>query len=90
MPEANGTARLDRIEALLDKVGDRLDKLATSHYLHDERLSRIEALQEENEERWKELREEMRDRGRLLHSRVGDLVGAIRELIGRIPAENLR
>ncbi len=79
MPEGNGTGRLDRIEAVLDKVGDRLDKLATSHYLHDERLSRIEA----------DIEGLLRVQ-KQADQRVGDLVGAIRDLIGRIPAENLR
>lgn len=90
MPESNGTARLERIEALLEKTAERLDRIATSHYLHDERLSRVEALHEENEQRWKEFREQMRERDRVLDSRVENLVLAIRDLISRIPAENLR
>ncbi len=78
MPEGNGTGRLDRIEALLEKTAERLDRIATSQYLHDERLSRVEVLHEENEERWKQT-----------NTGINSLVGAIRELIDRIPAENL-
>jgi adenosyl cobinamide kinase/adenosyl cobinamide phosphate guanylyltransferase len=91
--EGNSTGRLDRLEALLDKIGERLDKLATSHYLHDERLSRIEALHEENEERWKAWRQEeevyrreQRERDKVLDERVNNLVSAIGTLIGKLPA----
>jgi len=70
--EPNGTGRLDRLEALLDKMGDRLDKVATMGYLHDERLARIEANAEQ------------------IQGDVKQLVGAIRDLIDRIPPENLR
>jgi hypothetical protein len=60
MPETDGSGRLDRIEAILHRVGEKLDNIANSHYLHEERLSRVEALHEANERRWKEWREERR------------------------------
>ena len=80
--------RLDRIEATLDRVGERLDRIATMAYLHDERIARIEVLQEENELLWKENglrwnqhREELRDRDRVIDSRIEKLVSAIGELV---------
>jgi len=88
MPDSNGGGRLDRIEALLEKTAERLDRVATSHYLHETRLTHIEALQEENalrwkenELRWKEIREEMRERERRLDERIERLVEAIGKLI---------
>jgi hypothetical protein len=89
MDGGNGDAsRLDRIEATLDRVGERLDKIATMGYLHEERIARIEALHEENELRWKEnelrwnqFREEQRDRDRVIDLRIEKLVIAIGELL---------
>jgi len=39
MAEGNGSGRWDHLDALLDKMGDRLDKIATISYLHEDRLS---------------------------------------------------
>lgn len=83
---------MDRIEALLEKAAEKLDKIATMGYLHDERLARVEALHEENEQRWKEwreyesgewrrIREETAVREKHLDERIEKLVSAIGQLI---------
>jgi DNA anti-recombination protein RmuC len=69
MPEGNGTGRLDRIEALLEKTGEHLEatakkmeQLAHSVYLYEGRVQYVEDLHAENEERWKRHEEEQRER----------------------------
>ena len=51
MAESNGNGRLDRIEALLEKLAERI---TTTAWLHEERLQKIEAniesMQEERED----------------------------------------
>jgi hypothetical protein len=47
MPEDNGTGRLDRIETLLLGAADKIEKIATTAYLHDEHLWQIELSLEE-------------------------------------------
>ena len=90
MAEPNGSGRLNRIEALLDKMADRLDKVATMGYLHDEVLSRLEANAEALDIKVDKLVESQKRQGEALDKRAGDLVGAIRDLIDRIPPESLR
>ncbi|MBV9500080.1 MAG: hypothetical protein JO138_11965 [Acidobacteriaceae bacterium] len=84
MAEANGGGRLDRLEALLDKMGHRLEQVATMGYLHDERLARIEANLEQMQEDFKQMqqdesryRAEQRAREQRLDERVDKLVLSI-------------
>jgi hypothetical protein len=90
VPEPNGSGRLDRVELILDKIGERMDKLFTMGYLHDERLARIEA----NFERMQELSQQSDRRIAALSEqtdkRVADLVAAIGKLIERMPAADVR
>jgi vacuolar-type H+-ATPase subunit I/STV1 len=85
MAEGNGSGRLDRIEAILDKMGERLDQVATMGYLHDERLSRIEAAIEQMQGAEAEYRNEQREREKRIDERIGTLVSSIGELIGHLP-----
>jgi len=78
MAEPNGSGRLDRIEALLEKAGEKLDRVATMGYLHDERLARIEAGIEE-----------MQDHEKRVDARIDKLVSSIGDLISRIPPSAL-
>lgn len=68
-----------------DKIDERIDKLLTMGYLHDQRLTRIETLFEENERRWKETWDahlkEMHEREKRLDERVDKLVTAIGDFI---------
>lgn len=87
----NGKAdRLNRIEAILDKVGDRLDKLSMSVYLHEQRIADHE---ERYEERQKALEEQMAETDRRLRAsgeaidlRIEKLVVAIGEFISELKA----
>ena len=74
MAEPNGSGRLDRIEALLEKTGEKLDRVATMRYLHDERLARIEAGIEE-----------MQGHEKRVDARIDKLVSSTGDLISRIP-----
>jgi hypothetical protein len=85
MPEDNGSGRLDRIEALLEKAAENIEKVTHSVYLYEGRMTRVEALHEENEERWKAYREEQKARDEALDKRISDLVSAIGKLIARPP-----
>ena len=89
MAEANGGGRLDRLETLLDKMGDRLDKVATMGYLHDERLARIEATVEQMQEDEARFRAEQRAREVRLDERVDKLVSSIGDFVARIQPEKL-
>ncbi len=84
MAEANGGGRLDRLEALLDKMGDRLEKVAMMGYLHDERLARIEANFEQMQEDEGRYRAEQLAREQRMDERVDKLVSSIGNLIARI------
>jgi hypothetical protein len=84
--EANSSGRLDRLEAVLDKMGEKLDKVAAMGCLHDERLARIETNFEQMQERKKRVDERIDNLG----ERVATLVSSIGDLIARIPPENLR
>jgi hypothetical protein len=101
MSEGNGSGHLDRVEALLEKTAEKLEKIAHSVYLSETRMTRVEALHEENEERWKRnydeqrardeaYRDEQRTRDKALDKRIGDLVGAIGQLIERLPVPEPR
>jgi hypothetical protein len=86
VPEPNGSGRLDRVDAILENLAERQEKLFTTQYLHDERMTRVETLHEENEQRWKEWRKEQYERDRILDGRIDSLVSAIGKLIERMPA----
>ncbi len=89
MPESNGTGRLDRIEALLDKVGERLDKISLVQERDHEEFTRDhkqlmtwQALMQEKMDRWAEDRQAAEKRLNALSEktdqRIAELVGAIR------------
>jgi hypothetical protein len=90
MPESNGSGRLDRIEAILEKIGDRLNNMttklegvATMGYLHDERIAHIEANIEQMQEDEKAYRAAQRASDEASGQRIDKLVSAIGELIRR-------
>lgn len=83
--ETNGGGRLDRIEALLASAAEKMDRVATMGYLHDERISRIEANIEQMQEDEAAYRKEQHKRDAALDKRIADLVSAIGELISRTP-----
>jgi hypothetical protein len=88
MAEDNGNLRLSRIEAALEKLGERADQLLTSAYLHENRLIHAEAAIEELIENAKHNEQEharsLQHQHRL-DERVDKLVTAIGERIQRIP-----
>ena len=90
MAESNGTGRLDRVEAILDKVGERLEKmsehLTTTTWLHEERLLKIEANLEEMQEEEKAYRAAQRERDAVTGERIDKLVVAIGNFIASQPA----
>jgi hypothetical protein len=85
MAESNGTGRLDRVEAILEKVGERLDKmsehLTTTTWLHEERLLKIEANVEQMQEDEKAYRAAQRERDAVTGDRIDKLVIAIGNFI---------
>ncbi len=89
MAEANGGDRLDRLEALLDKMGHRLEQVATMGYLHDERLARIEANFEQMQADEARYRAEQLVREQRMDERVDKLVSSIGNLIARMQTEKL-
>jgi hypothetical protein len=101
MPETNGSGRLDRIEALLDKLAERQREF---HILqeHDHERFQREIQQHltwqvlTQEKMVKSQEEAAAERKRLdalneqTDKRIAELVLAIRDSIARIPPENLR
>ncbi len=83
MAESNGSGRLDRIEAILDKLAASPEGVATMGYLHDERLAHIEAAIEQMQEDEKAYRAAQRLKDAAADARVEKLVSAIGELIKR-------
>ena len=59
MAEENGSGRLDRIEALLEKAAEKIDKVVTMGYIHDEKLSRLETNMELHDEKLSRLEANM-------------------------------
>jgi len=82
MAEGNGSGRLDRIEALLEKLAERT---TTTAWLHEERLQKIEANIEQMQEEEKAYRVSQRERDAAADARVDKLVSSIGELVSRIP-----
>jgi hypothetical protein len=93
MAEGNGSGRLDRIEQLLLQAGEKIDRVATMGYLHDERLSRFEAGLEqmredearyraEQREREQRMEQHVAERDQRIDERIATLVSAIGKLIG--------
>lgn len=84
-------SRLDRIEALLDRLGamhaeneERWRRLANSHYLHEDRIAQHEewlARHEEAIAQHDQWRREQRERDRIIDERIEKLVSAIGELV---------
>lgn len=85
MADGNGGGRLDRIVALLASAAEKIDKVATMGYLHDERLSKLEANLEQMQEEEAAYRRERREREKHMDARVDKLVSAIGELIQHLP-----
>ncbi len=81
MTEANGSGKLDRIEAVLEKMGERLQQVATMGYLHDERLAQIEVTFEQMQEDEVRYRAEQRARENRLDERIEKLISSIGQLI---------
>ena len=101
MAETNGSGRLDRIEAILDKLAERQREFQIILENDHERFEREngqhltwQVLTQEKME--KAQAEAAAERKRLdalsaeTDKRIADLVSAIRDLIERIPPENLR
>lgn len=94
MAEGNGSARLTQIEALLANLAERQEKLFTSMYLQENRLSRIEALAETHEERLDRIvtiqeaeQKRLNEISEKTDRRIGEMVSAIGRLIERLPLE---
>jgi predicted nuclease with TOPRIM domain len=96
MPEANGSGRLDRIEANLEKTTQRLNELTETFHLmvdrHEDEFKRLMTWQVLMQERFEKLAgEQQTERLRLnelsekTDRRIADLVGAIGKLIDRMP-----
>ncbi len=85
MAESNGGGRLDRLEGLLERMGERLDKVATMGYLHDERLSRIESSLEAESALLQTESAGRIAKDSVLDARVDKLVSSIGEFIARLP-----
>jgi hypothetical protein len=73
--------RLDRIEAILQSMAEREEKLFTMGYLHEQRMNELEeetaSLRRDNEKGWGE----MHEREKRLDERIDKLVLAIGELV---------
>ncbi len=85
--EGNGSGRLDRAEALLDKLAERI---STTTWLHEERLLKIEANIEQMQEDEKAYRTAQRERDAAADARVDKLVSSIGNLISNIPPAALK
>ena len=96
MAEGNGSGRLDRIEALLDKLADRQREFQIiQEHDHEEfkrdhsQSMKWQVLMQDNMDRFSADRDRERERLDQLwentDKRIADLVGAIGKLIERLP-----
>lgn len=83
MADSWDSGRLDRTEAILEQVGERLDKIATMGYLHDERMAHIEAVMQQMQEDERAYRAAQRLKDQEADERIERLVSAIGELVKR-------
>ena len=89
MAEANGGARLDRIEAALEELTTKFDDMVEHHDYEFKQLLKWQVLMQENWERSQE--DAARERRRLdtlyenTDKRIADLVSAINKLISARP-----
>ena len=94
MPEGNGSGRLDRIETSLNQLTEKFHLMVDHHdaefkqmltrqVLTRGKMEQLAATQAAEQKRLNTLSENT-------DKRVADLVGAVRDLIARIPPENLR
>ncbi len=89
MAEGNGSGRLDRIESILETVGERLDRISLVQERDHEEFSRDhkqlmtwQVLMQDKMDRWVEAQKE---KTAALDDRVDKLVSAIGELIRQGP-----
>jgi hypothetical protein len=94
MAEGNGSGRIERIEALLEKMAERIEKMAerttTNAWLHEQRLLKIEENLEQMQDEEKAYRIAQRERDAAADARVDRIVTSIGELISRIPPAALK
>jgi hypothetical protein len=86
MAEGNGSGRIDRIEALLEKMAERT---TTNAWLHEQRLLKIEENLEQMQDDERAYRIAQRERDAATDARVQSLVSSIGDLIARIPPNGL-
>jgi len=91
MAEPNGTGRLDRIEALLDKVGERLDRLSLIQDRdHEEstrdhkQLMRWQVLMQDKMDRSDALQQAERVRLNALSEKTDERIAALVTAIGQL------
>jgi hypothetical protein len=87
MPEGNGSGRIDRIEALLEKMAERT---TTNAWLHEQRLLKIEENLEQMQDEEKAYRTAQRERDAAADARFDKIVLFIGELISRISPTALK
>jgi hypothetical protein len=97
MPDTDGSGRLDRIEANLERVGERINQLTERFNAmvdhHDREFRQLMTWQVLMQDEVRKLaaeeaayRSEQRARDRALDERIGKLVSAIGEFVQRLPA----
>ena len=94
MAEGNGSGRLDRIEAVLETVGKRLDQISLVQERDHEEFTRdhkqLMTWQVLMQDKMEKDREEQKAKNAALDARVDKLVSSIGELISRIPPAALK
>jgi hypothetical protein len=82
MAEGNGSGRLDRIEAILEKL---VERTSTTTWLHEDRIQKIENNIVEMQEEEKTYRAAQRQRDEEFSERVNDLVVAMGKFVRDAP-----
>jgi septal ring factor EnvC (AmiA/AmiB activator) len=94
MAEGNGSGRLDRIEAVLETVGKRLDQISLVQERDHEEFTRdhkqLMTWQVLMQDKMEKDREEQKAKNAALDARVDKLVSSIGELISKIPPAALK
>ena len=93
MAEGNGSGRLDRIEAVLETVGKRLDQISLVQERDHEEFTRdhkqLMTWQVLMQDKMEKDREEQKAKNAALDARVDKLVSSIGELINFLSGANL-
>ena len=93
MAEGNGSGRLDRIEAVLETVGKRLDQISLVQERDHEEFTcdhkQLMTWQVLMQDKMEKDREEQKAKNAALDARVDKLVSSIGELIGFLSGANL-